>query len=283
MSSTPPSNSNCSHCNKTRTESEPAYQRCSRCKQSFYCSAACQRSDWKQHKKRCSQIESPTTQPTTATRATVRMNLNGLRGSAVEDPDVIYYLRESIPHTNHIAIRGPYYRLEWVVRNMAGMFQNHKSAAGLDYTKQLWHQGVDFKGVAHVKAPLPDGNTILVEIMQREEPDVALYLRGSAEEHKTVYNVYDVVLDTHDSRDGFPSTQERNVSAVFTSKDAAEAFVRKTAETWKAEHPGPDTELVLEYDASENLGGALVLHKKPTRMIGVIPFENFEPSNNGKS
>lgn len=201
------------------------------------------------------------------------MNLTSLdKGNDVEDLDVIYYLRESIPHIKHLAIQGPYYNLEWAVRTMAGMFEVRKSDAGLMYIKQLWNdESVHFGGVAHVNAPLPDGNMMMVEIVKRKEPDVAAYLRGNVGEPKTVYNVFEVMLDIHDVRNGFPTAKERNITAVFTSKDAAEASVRATAETWRIEHLGLESNMTFEYDGEGNLGGALILSGRPSRLIGVIP------------
>jgi len=39
----------CVHCGKQGA----GFKRCSRCKQDSYCGAACQKADWKRHKKTC--------------------------------------------------------------------------------------------------------------------------------------------------------------------------------------------------------------------------------------
>jgi hypothetical protein len=46
--------SQCACCQKQATVTVKL-SACSRCKKTYYCSAACQKQDWKQHKKTCSK------------------------------------------------------------------------------------------------------------------------------------------------------------------------------------------------------------------------------------
>jgi len=49
----------CAHCKKTGAEGADALKCCARCKATNYCSRVCQKADWKQHKKFCSDEPLP--------------------------------------------------------------------------------------------------------------------------------------------------------------------------------------------------------------------------------
>lgn len=45
----------CAGCKKSPTSLSQALKRCARCKEVFYCSRECQKTDWKSHKKSCNK------------------------------------------------------------------------------------------------------------------------------------------------------------------------------------------------------------------------------------
>ncbi|KAF9178119.1 hypothetical protein BGZ51_008097 [Haplosporangium sp. Z 767] len=51
-----PNATSCSHCGKTRSESESPFKRCAKCRSIVYCTRECQKNDWKVHKKVCASL-----------------------------------------------------------------------------------------------------------------------------------------------------------------------------------------------------------------------------------
>ena len=168
------------------------------------------------------------------TRQRQTMRLHGLPGGGRHDeeidPDVIYYLKITKPHIQDIVISGPCYPLEQIFDQLLIKLKIERSPQSEAILDELVLSGA-FLNLGHFNAPLPDGNTMRLELLRERNAEVARMWPGM---------VWHVVIATPVMKDGFPvgerhpRIEEAEIHATFTTKEAANADAEKVLEDLKA-------------------------------------------------
>jgi hypothetical protein len=129
-------NSSCARCHQTQDQLDEPMKLYTGCRSVLYCSRDCQKLAWKTHKSACLAAQAGEAPPEHNNRTTMSINFNYFSklakdqtsatdsgdSSSGSDAETIYYLETSTPHTYDIAVSGPYFPLDSVIRQVMHNF-----------------------------------------------------------------------------------------------------------------------------------------------------------------
>jgi hypothetical protein len=100
----------CSHCNKSQAEGKgDAFKKCGGCKQVYYCSAECQKNDWKEHKSACKPnrpLDPSSSDPCESTLAKLQVGLLIEKTAATELSGICDLCHADAKHASKFGVLG---------------------------------------------------------------------------------------------------------------------------------------------------------------------------------